>query len=65
MEEKAFSRKCSASSKSFWNTVYFFIKGKETLLNNDNIFEAPNDTGLTVKRGNLVFIKSRDEIRDE
>ena len=33
---------------------------------NDNIIiEAPNDTNLTIKGGNLVSIKAKDEIRDE
>ena len=29
------------------------------------IIEAPNDTTLTTKGGNLVSIKAKDEIRDE
>ena len=33
---------------------------------NDNIIiEAPNDTNITIKGGNLVSIKAKDEIRDE
>ena len=35
-------------------------------MSNDNILiEAPNDTTLTIKGGNLVSIKSKNEIRDE
>ena len=33
---------------------------------NDNIIiEAPNDTNLTIKGGNLASIKAKDEIRGE
>ena len=35
-------------------------------MSNDKIIiEAPNDTTLTIKGGNLVSIKAKDEIRDE
>ena len=33
--------------------------------NDKIIIEAPNDTNLTIKGGNLVSIKAKDEIRDE
>ena len=35
-------------------------------MSNDNvIIEAPNDTTLTIKGGNLVSIKAKDKILDE
>ena len=55
----------SASSKSFWNTVKPFISSKGTFSNDNIITEAPNDTTLTIKGGNLVSIKAKDEIWDE
>ena len=55
----------SASSKSFWNAVKPFISIKETLTNDNIIIEALNDTNLTIKGGNLVSIKAKDEIRGE
>ena len=47
----------SASSKYFWNTVQYFISSKGTLSNDNIIVEAPNDTTLIIKGGNLVYIK--------
>ena len=55
----------SASSKSFWNTVKSFIRSKGTLSNDKIITGAPNDTTLTIKGGNLVSRKAKDEIRDK
>ena len=47
----------SASSKYFWNTVQHFISSKGTLSNDNIIVEAPHDTTLITKGGNLVYIK--------
>ena len=55
----------SASSKSFWNTVKPFISNKGTLANDNIIIEAPSDSTINVKGGASVFIKAKDEIRDE
>ena len=57
--------KRSAPSKSLWNTVKPFISSKGTLSNDNIIIEDPNDATLTIKGGNLVSIKAKDEIRDE
>ena len=55
----------SPSSKSFWNTIKT-LTGSKGIFSNDNIIiGATNDTTLTVKEGNLVSIKTKDEIRDE
>ena len=48
----------SASSKYFWNTVKPFKISKGTL-SHDNILT------LTIKGGNLVSIKAKDEVVDE
>ena len=48
----------------FCNTVKALISSKGTL-SNDNIIESPIGAILTVKGGNLVSIKAKDEIRDE
>ena len=55
----------SSSSKSFWNTVKSFISSNGTLSNYNIIIEAPNDTTLTTKGGNLVSIRAKNEIHDE
>ena len=52
--------KGSASSKSFWNKVKSFISSRGTLSNDNIIIEAPTDTTLTIKGGNLVSIKAKD-----
>ena len=54
----------SATSKSFWNIVKPFISSKRTLSRYNIIIEAPNNTTLTVK-GNLVYIKAKNEIPEE
>ena len=55
----------SASSKYFWNTVKPFKISKGTLWHDKIITEAPIDTTLTIKGGNLVSIKAKDEVVDE
>ena len=55
----------SLSNKSFWNTVKPFISNKGTLSNDNIIIESADDITLTVKNGDLVSIKAKDEIRDE
>ena len=68
MKERYFQENASqdsASGKSLCNTVKSFISSKGTLSNDNIIVEAPNGTTLTIKEGNLVSIKAKDEIRDE
>ena len=55
----------SALSKSFWDTVQLFISSKGTLSNDNIIIDALNVTTLTIKGGNIVSIKAKDEICDE
>ena len=41
----------SATGKSFWKTVKAFISTKGTLLSDNIIIEAPNDTAINIKEG--------------